>query len=103
MCVLHFEEHALVGCLLGAGQSGRVHLIQVSVGLSKPLDRASFEHASCHGPRCADLQGKLEAMLITSKTTSGDKENMFVSRAGNWGLLASPPTHFHQTMSHSTT
>lgn len=100
--MLHFEEHGPVGCLLSTGQSGCAHLIQMSVGLSKALDRASFEPASCHGHQCADLQGKLEAMLITSKTTSGDKENMFVSRVGNWGLLAFPPTHFHQTMSHST-
>ena len=100
--MLHFEEQGLVGCLLGAGQSGCAHLIQMSVGLSKPFDRASFEHASCHGHQCADLQGKLEAMLITSKTTLGDKGSMFASRVGNWGLLASPPTHFHQTMSHST-
>lgn len=75
----------------------------MSVSFSKLFDRASFEHASCHGHQCADLQGKLEAMLIMSKTTLGDEESMFASRVCNWGLLASPPTHFHQTMSHSTT
>lgn len=71
------------------------------VGLWKPLDRASFEHASCHSHQCADLQRKLEAMLIMSKTTLGDEESRFAWELAI-GLLVSPPTHFHQTMSHST-
>lgn len=66
-------------------------------------DRTSFEHDSCHGDGCnAYLEGKLGAMLITSKTTSG--------RGGGGGeclllvltlscLFYPPPTHFHQTIS----
>jgi hypothetical protein len=48
------------------------------------------------------LQGKLEAMLITSRTTSGDKESMLASELATGYLLDSLPTQFHQTMSHST-
>lgn len=58
----------------------------------KGPDRASFEHASCHGHQCAHLQGKLEGMLITSKTTLGDKESMFASRVGKW-LFVRLPAH----------
>lgn len=68
----------------------------------KGLNRTSFKHASCHGHRCTHLQGKLEAMPITSKTASGDKESMFASELATGCLLASPPTQFHRTMSHST-
>lgn len=71
--MLHFEEHGPVGCLLGAGQSGCAHLIQMSVGLSKPFDRASFEHASCHGHQCADLQGKLKPCSLRQKRHWGIK------------------------------
>lgn len=68
----------------------------------KGLNRTSLKHASCHGHRCTHLQGKLEAMLITSKTTWGDKESMFASELATGCLLASLPTRFHRTMSHST-
>lgn len=68
----------------------------------KGLNRTSFEHASCYGHQHTHLQGKLEAVLITSKTTLGDKESMFDSELATGCLLASPPTQFRQTMSHST-
>lgn len=67
-----------------------------------PPDRTSFEHDSCHGDGCnAYLEGKLGAMLITSKTTLGrEGRRMFASSVLTLScLFYPPPTHFHQTIS----
>lgn len=66
-------------------------------------DRTSFEHDSCHGDGCnAYLEGKLGAMLVTSKTTSGggggEGECLLLVLTLSC-LFYPPPTHFHQTIS----
>lgn len=100
------------GCLI-LKNTDQLGACQALVGMAVPasykclwpfkgLNRTSLKHASCHGHRCTHLQGKLEALLITSKTTWGDKESMFASELATGCLLASPPTRFHRTKSHST-
>lgn len=64
-------------------------------------DRTSFDHDSCHGDGCnAYLEGKLGAMLITSKATSGRGEGECLLLVLTLScLFYPPPTHFHQTIS----